>query len=418
MRSSVTAIPRETREVIAMTLRFALATAQVSTAAVAVFGLAACGGGGGPSGTMAAPSTNGAPPVQATAGQMADLRQFAAADRAQDDADHADTTAEMPRLVHVKTIGSTVDPLNGDQNPYGLDVAKVDAGLLHGGDLVVCNFSDAANVEGNGTTIVALHPQVNAKPIRVAQNAALRGCDALALAPSDTIWAAAFVANDNPIVSSSGVLVNALPLGPWNHPFGQTFAPAHPPFVAAFYASNAGDGSIVRINTGPTFTFDVIATGFPVNHGAPGSILGPSGLQYDNQRDALYVIDGADNSVTVLRHVSFIPGGGIAFKNGTATGVAAFLVRRIFQGAPLNGPISSALLPDGHLVIGNTLDPNGTNLLVEITRGGRLVSTKNVDNGPAGALFGMVATGRGDDDTLLYFNDDNDNTVKVLTIDN
>ena len=46
------------------------------------------------------------------------------------------------------------------------------------------------------------------------------------------------------------------------------------------------------------------------------------------------------------------------------------------------------------------------------------MSTKNVDNGPAGALFGMVATGRGDDDTLLYFNDDNDNTVKVLTIDN
>jgi hypothetical protein len=30
----------------------------------------------------------------------------------------------------------------------------------------------------------------------------------------------------------------------------------------------------------------------------------------------------------------------------------------------------------------------------------------------------MVATGTGDDDVQLYFNDDNDNTVKVLTIDN
>jgi hypothetical protein len=299
-----------------------------------------------------------------------------------------------------------------------LDVAKVDAGLLHSGDLVVCNFNDAANVQGNGTTIVALHPHVNSKPIHVAQNAALLGCDALALAPSDTIWAAAFGANDNPLVSSSGALINTLAGGPWHGPFGETFAPAHPPFGAAFYASNAGDGSIVRINTGSTFTFDVIATGFAVNLGVPGSILGPSGLQYDNQRDALYVIDGQDNSVTVLRHVSFIPAGGIAFKNGTPTGVAAFLVRRIFQGAPLNGPISSALLPDGHLVIGNTLDPAGTNLLVEITRGGRLVATKNVDTGPAGALFGMVATGSGDDNTLVYFNDDNDNTVKVVTIDN
>jgi len=348
---------------------------------------------------------------------MADLRQFAAADRAQDDADRADTTADVPRLQHIKTIGSTVDPQNGDQNPYGLDVAKVDAGLLRSGDLVVCNFNNAANVQGTGTTIIALHPHPKAAPLRIAQNAALLGCDALALAPSDTIWAAAFAANDNPLVSSSGALINALAGGPWYGPFGETFAPAHTPFVAAFYASNAGDGSIVRINIRPTgFTFDVIATGFAVNGGAPGSILGPSGLQYDNQRDALYVIDGADNSVTVLRHVSFIPAGALAFKNGVPTGVAAFLVRRIIQGAPLNGPISSALLPDGHLVIGNTLDPTGTNLLVEITRAGRVVATKNVDTGAAGALFGMVATGSVEV-ALLYFNDDNDNTVKVLTVD-
>jgi hypothetical protein len=368
---------------------------------------------------MGAPSSMGGPPGAATAAPMADLRQFAAADRAQDDADRSDATAEMPRLRHIKTIGSTVDPQNGDQNPYGLDVAKVDAGLLHSGDLVVCNFNNAANVQGTGTTIVALHPNPNAAPLRIAQNAALLGCDALALAPTDTIWAAAFAANDNPIVSSSGALINALAGGPWHGPFGETFAPAHPPFVAAFYASNAGDGSIVRVNIRPSgFTFDVIATGFAVNNGAPGGILGPSGLQYDNSRDALYVIDGQDNSVTVLRHVSFIPAGGLAFKNGVPSGVAAFLARRIFQGPPLNGPISSALLPDGHLVLGNTLDPAGTNLLVEITRGGRLVATKNVDTGAAGALFGMVATGSSDDDARLYFNDDNDNTVKVLTIDN
>jgi hypothetical protein len=400
-----------------MTFRFAFGAAQVLTWTAAMCALAACGGGGGPSGTMGAPSSMGGPPGAASVAPMADLRQFAAADRAQDDADHADTTAEMPRLLHIKTIGSTVDPQNGDQNPYGLDVAKIDAGLLHSGDLVVCNFNNAANVQGTGTTIVALHPHPNAAPLRIAQNAALLGCDALALAPSDTIWAAAFAANDNPIVSPSGALIDALAGGPWHGPFGETFAPAHPPFVAAFYVSNAGDGSIVRVNIRPSgFTFDVIATGFAVNNGAPGGILGPSGLQYDNSRDALSVIDGQDNSVTVLRHVSFIPAGGLAFKNGVPSGVAAFLARRIFQGPPLNGPISSALLPDGHLVIGNTLDPAGTNLLVEITRGGRLAATKNVDTGAAGALFGMVATGTGDDDAQLYFNDDNDNTVKVLTI--
>jgi hypothetical protein len=38
-----------------------------------------------------------------------------------------------------------------------------------------------------------------------------------------------------------------------------------------------------------------------------------------------------------------------------------------------------------------------------------------VDTGAAGALFGMVATGTTRDDTIVYFNDDNDNTVKSLT---
>src|ERR1700680_1658909 len=182
-----------------MTFRFAVGAAQVLTWTAAMCALAACGGGGGPSGTMGAPSSMGGPPGAASAAPMADLRQFAAADRAQDDADRSDTTAEMPRPRHINTSGSTGDPQNGDQNPYGLDVAKVDAGLLHSGDLVVCNFNNAANVQGTGTTIVALHPHPNAAPLRIAQNAALLGCDALALAPTDTIWAAAFAANDNPI---------------------------------------------------------------------------------------------------------------------------------------------------------------------------------------------------------------------------
>ncbi|MDQ6824987.1 MAG: hypothetical protein M3007_05925, partial [Candidatus Eremiobacteraeota bacterium] len=82
---------------------------------------------------------------------------------------------------------------------------------------------------------------------------------------------------------------------------------------------------------------------------------------------------------------------------------------------PLNGPISAALLPGGHLVLGNTGDPAGKNLMIEITPAGKMLAVKNVDTGAAGAIFGMVATGTSLHDTKLYFNDDNDNTVKVLT---
>jgi len=402
---------------------FSARTRTVLAAASAAFALASCGGGGG-GGMHPAVVPDNAPagaaaPLPADAVRIPDsLRGLDSDLRDEDRGGSDDGNAVLPRLRTLTTIGSTVDPLNGDQNPYGLDVAPVDAGLLHRGDLVVCNFNDAANVQGNGTTIVALRPHAGATPLRIARNAGLLGCNALALGPTDNIWSAAFGANDNPIVSPGGAFLTGLPGGPWHGPFGQAFSPRHGPFGnGAFYESNAADGTIVRINlTTHGFTFDVIASGFAVNGGAPGSILGPSGLQYDASHDRLWIVDGADNSVTALQFVSFIPAAGVvAHANGSFSGPAGFLAHRVHHGAPLNGPISSALLPGGHLAIGNTLDPNGTNLIVEIKPNGRVVATKNVDTGPGAALFGMVATGHEAEDAVLYFNDDNDNTVKALT---
>ena len=201
----------------------------------------------------------------------------------------SDTVSVLNQLDNKQTIGSTVDPTNGDQNPYGLDVAKVNNGLFEAGDLVVCNFNDRANIQGNGTTIIALHPRPGSQPVRVAQSHALKGCDWIALAPDDTIWAAAFVANENPILDTFGNLLTELSNGPWHRPFGQAFSPTAGPFGGgAFYETNAADGSLVRINlTSGPFTFDIIATGFAVNHGAPGGILGPSGMEYDVQHDRL-----------------------------------------------------------------------------------------------------------------------------------
>jgi len=373
--------------------------------------LAACSGQSG----TAPPSSPSAMTPASSVAESAGSMSVALADK---DAHNDGGDSDLKRLGTLTTIGSAVDPMNGDQNPYGLDIAPVDAGLLKAGDLVICNFNDSANVQGNGTTIVALHPLAGSTPTRVAQHSSLLGCDALALAPNDNIWLAAFNANDNPIFTPSGTLVNTLSSGPWHGPFGEAFAPARDKHSnAAFYESNASDGSIVRINIkpGPSFTFDVIATGFAVNGGPPGSILGPSGLQYDDEGDRLYIVDGANNTLTVFSDVSRIPAGGITVSGTTFGGHFKNHAKLVFSGAPLNGPISSALLPDGHLVLGNTLDPNGTNLMVEIKPDGHLVATKNVDTGNSGALFGIVATGRDPKSTKLYFNDDNDNTVKVLT---
>ncbi|TAM90577.1 hypothetical protein EPN42_05725 [bacterium] len=386
------------------------------TAALTLLALTSCSGSGGMS--------TGASPVVGTTTMptpvpMSMMDQSATRlSSSEENDDPVDGSSVLKQLGQTTTIGSTVDPLNGDQNPYGLAVASVSAGSIQSGDLVVCNFNNAANVQGTGTTIVALHPQPGSSPRRVAQNAALLGCTELALAPNGNIWASAFAANDNPIFTPGGTLVTTLPGGPWHGPFGQTFAPHGGSFGnAAFYESNAGDGTIVRIgiNPGPHFAFQIIARGFAVNHGAPGSILGPSGLQYDERHDRLYIVDGANNTLVALRGVSKIPADGVIVNGTSFGGPSGKRARLIFSGAPLNGPISSALLPDGHLVLGNTLDASGLNLMVEIAPNGRLLDVKNVDTGAGGALFGMVATGHSNADTKLYFNDDNDNTVKVLT---
>lgn len=322
----------------------------------------------------------------------------------------------LSQLKNQVVIGSTIDPVYGQLNPYGLTVAPSTSGAFTKGDLAVCNFNASSNVQGTGYTIVALHPQPGSSPVLVAADpTTLLGCDAIAMTPDDTIWAAAFAANDNPAFSSSGTLVTNLSGAPFNSPFGQTYAQ---PMKggAAIYESNAGDGSIVRINLGGSITTQVVATGFPVNGGAPGSILGPSGLQYDRRHDTLYVVDGQDNSVTAISKVSTLPAGCLRVmqRGQKFGGHCAARARVLHSGAPLNGPISSALLFNGDLVIGNTLDPNGENLMVELNPAGKVLAVRNVDTGASGSLFGMVATGNNAANTKLYFNDDNDNNLQVL----
>jgi hypothetical protein len=312
-------------------------------------------------------------------------------------------------------IGSAVDPVNGAQNPYGLTVAPITTGKFTAGDLVICNFNDKANVQGTGKSIVALHPAPNSNPIHVSADKTLVGCDALALAGDDTIWAAAMVANDNPVIDSNGKLIVNISGKPFNQPWGQAFAQPSKG-SPAFYATNAGTGTVVRINLGSKFTYDVIAKGFPVNHGKPGTALAPSGLSYDAKVDTLYFADGDNNTVVAFKNVTTIPDGGItAIDHGMKfKGSHASDARVVFAGKPLNGPISTALLPNGNLVVGNTLDPTGKNLIVELSAAGKVLDVRNVDKGAAGSIFGMVATGTNNSDAKVYFNDDNNNNVQVL----
>jgi hypothetical protein len=319
----------------------------------------------------------------------------------------------IDHLKHIATIGSTVDPLNGDVNPYGLAIATGSSGNIVAGDLVVCNFNDSFNIQGLGTSIEVLAPVPGSSPVRLIADPRLTGCAALAMDSGDAPWIAAYTSNLNPIVSSSGVFLTSLGTYPWTEPWGQTFSPTPGPYGAgAFYESNADDGSIVRIDLASNgFTYEKIVTGFSVNHGVPGAILAPSGLTYDAVNDILYVVDSNANRLVAFSKPGTIPQGGVTAGPSGFSGPAAAQARVVYAGAPLAAPISAALLYDGDVVVGNTAN----NRLIEISpTTGKVDGDRNLDTHAKGALFGIAATGSSAQSTLIYFNDDNTNTVDVL----
>ncbi len=347
----------------------------------------------------------------------------------------AASSGVLSQLQTSTTIGSTVDTANGDNNPYGLAIAPTTAGNVTAGDLLVCNFNSnsSTNAVGQGTTIEDLSPMAGSKPKRIAQDPSLAGCDALAINPGKGyIWAAAYTANDNPIFSPTGTLVNTLASAyKWAGPWGQIYAApttsmsssggtystggsSSTASTSAFYISEAQNGWIVQANiTSTGIQYNTIATGFPVNTSSQYGILAPAGLTYDPSSDTLYIISSDTNSVAAFTSASTIPANGIMVTAGmnnalTFSGPAASQAKLIYSGAPLNYPVSSALLYNGDLVVGNT----GDNNMVEINPAtGKMVGEKLVDTGNAGAIFGIATSGTSLTTQKLFFNDDNNNSV-------
>ena len=343
----------------------------------------------------------------------------------------------------ILTVGSTVNPTLGDLNPYGLTIAPATAGLITKGDLVVCNFNDAAGKQGNGTTIIGLNPQATpAAPYRIAQSAALQGCNALAMLPDDSISASAWTSNLNPLVSATGTVGAPFAADTFAQPWGEAYVAATSTQPAALYVSNAPanngvvavGGTIDRISLGANdaqTSFTEILTGL-CSGGVAGSIFGPAGLTYDASTDTLYFADSSSASVIAIAGVSNIPQDGIVV-NGqcsattptplpTFSGPSMASVRVIAHGAPFVAPISTALLKNGDLVVGNGdigVQAAGatTNLLIEVSPvlpRGFVGLPVQIDTGAPGALFGIAATVNAQGNQIIYFNNDNANAVMQL----
>jgi len=336
----------------------------------------------------------------------------------------------------ITTIGSTLDPIEHGGNPYGLAIAPATAGLVTAGDLIACNFNDGAtNTQGKGTTIIGLHPTPGSSPYHIAQSASLQGCNALAVLPDDSISAAAYTANQNPLVAPSGTVSTPFSADTVASPWGEAYVPAKGSNPAALYVSNA-NGTIDRITlSGNTQTgFAPIVQGFCAS-GQPGAIYAPAGLTYDANADTLYVIDSSSFSVIALANVSSIGASGVTVTGQcssvtspptpmpTFSGPSASSATVIAHGAPLFAPLSAALLADGDLIVENSdvNIPSGQmpNLAVEVSPvlpGGFVGQPVQLDtSGTPGALFGIVATVDSQGNQIIYFNDDNTNAVMRMT---
>ncbi len=331
-----------------------------------------------------------------------------------------DTTSILKNLTKNVTIGTTVDAKNGDEGPRALWIAPGSShGTLKKGQLVFCNFEDSAGNAGAGTTIEALNSTPGSQPVRFFQSESIKGCDGTAIHPRDgSVYASGLTSGKFDIIAKKGQLVRTYGGKLFKAPFADIITKPQQNFSPLYVYVGTTQGTIVSISTGfyGNGQATEVANGFAVSKGSQDE-LAPSGFQYDNTSDTLYIVDGASNTVVAFDNASklldkdeiTVKPGGKTFKCKYPKTTCGHLV---YSGSPLNGPMASALLPNGNLIVANT---KGTaNTLVELTPGGKILDTKVVDTSAVQGIFGLAARGTSDSNTVLFYTDTNSNTVQEL----
>ncbi|MGC1380061.1 MAG: hypothetical protein WA814_03420 [Candidatus Baltobacteraceae bacterium] len=336
-----------------------------------------------------------------------------------------DTTSILKKLTKDVEIGSSVDGKNGDMGPRAISLVRSTFGLK-AGQLLVCNFEDSAGTAGKGTTIEVLNPKPHSKPATFTQSAKIEGCDGDSITEANQVYATGMLGGVVAQFDQTGSLKQSY----GSHievPFADADAFCGLPYAPEdIYVSDSKTGSIVKlefisVSGGQTTTTEVIS-GFGINKGSGWSVLGPSGIQYNSHRtgslcnDTLYIVDGVDNTVVAVSNASnllkkdeiVVQPGGKKFKCAHPTATCATLV---YSGSPLNAPVASALLPNGNLIVANT---KGGNELVELTPTGKVLATKTIDTSTTAHVFGLLAAGTSDTDTVLFYTDTATNTLHEL----
>ncbi len=343
---------------------------------------------------------------------------------APDDDDDDAAVARITTIVGLKNIqqiGSTqnIHDVNGnaimaDPNPYKIAVVPENLGKLARGTVLVSNIGNDGTT---GTTVVKFSPFPSTGVQFNAVTAGLQGPADLSFNRDHLLVANSKGGNSVQVLNRKGALVASITNAMFNNPWGvatgfpHSFGP-----LATFFVSNKSDAKVLRVDAresslgaAPTFKVTQIAQLTVMDGGETKIDMAwvPILKVADHFLfDVLVVQDPAMNRIAAIPNASTL---------NTSTGMGT----TIFQGAPLQVPGGIAINPFNNDILVVNLNDNN---LVEINpANASIVGVKAIDplvvdaQGNNAALFGVAATRDRKGNLLVFFTDDNTNTLNALS---
>jgi hypothetical protein len=251
------------------------------------------------------------------------------------------------------------------------------------------------------------------------------------------------------VLNADGSLFTSITNPLFNNPWGVTtgFLHASSSPISTFFVGNKSDAKVLRVDVqegsqgaAPTFKVTQIAQLTVMDGGetkidmrwVPILKVGGQSLF-----DVLVVQDPAQNRIAAISNASKLdtstgtgttifqgtplklPGGIAAIANASRLKTSTGMGTTIFEGTPLNVPGGIAMNPFNNDVLVVNLNDNN---LVEINpANASVVGVKAIDPlvvdamGNNAALFGVTATADKHGNLLVFFTDDNTNTLNALS---
>jgi hypothetical protein len=323
-------------------------------------------------------------------------------------------------------------------NPYGVAVVPKTIGDQVMGNVLISNFNNSANAQGQGTTIVQLTPGGTLSTF-AQLNPSLPGCPGgVGLTTALTVLRRGWVivgslptsGSSTPltftgpgcliVLDAKGKVVETIAgktriNGPWD------MASQDEGDFAALFVTNVlngdvtanvdsqGNGPVVNAGTVVRLILSVpiqkaglpvvtesttIGSGFSEQANGAALIVGPTGLGFNAQTGTLYVADTLNNRIAAIP--------GALLRSSTA-----FAGKDVTSNGGLNQPLGMVIAPNGDIVTVNAADGN----IVETTPQGTQFHPFTLIGSGGGDLFGLAIV---PGDTGIYFVNDGNNSLMLF----